>query len=282
MNNYLTHFEEFWDSEVGRIGEVASDKWDKYFQQNKHFDVPKPANVATTPSSEDNVLKNWATLEKHKSLSARIPARSLDDLDNEDPYRVVLFADIKELMIILSAPHSKHHLVNAFLSFCRLPMLNLSSHAHEEYQWRGDSFIRTDALEQSDASVHGLLGGNADARIEVRARSLSDPDSDYNRPPGPLTFSFHSFIPSIETLFGNKESWFAAFECWNDTYPHDTGPVPFAWLRAILKDLVFSSAGNSELAQLYLAFEWRNNSERYARIPCREDSADIFEVGANG
>ncbi|TVY38834.1 Protein NRDE2-like protein [Lachnellula occidentalis] len=246
-------FGDFWESEVPRIGDDGARGWRHYIENQ---DLPE---VDTLVEEEENSLDNrnlfqsWATNERLRCKDAFLPARTMDDVVEDDPFRVILFPDIEQFLIILppNVEELRKGLLDAFLLFCRLPPLGvLDENTTQSYFT--DPFVRNDLLECNSAWISNayakkteLEGGNFDI-----STALDIPLSTYQSSPG--------------TMFYSK-FWFKGIPDWRNRYAGECGPVSYKWTRNTLKQVI-QSHFQEDLAEYYLAFEWRNEPETIKKI----------------
>ncbi|KAI9789548.1 MAG: hypothetical protein M1816_005955 [Peltula sp. TS41687] len=263
-NGFPTSFEEFWDSEAPRIGEVDAKGWHTYVESN---DLQPSSGDSTQLSKirvdENNIFQSWLAAEKQQSLSSRNPDRTVDDLQDDDPYRVVFFSDIKDLLIYLPNPRFQMYLINAFLAFCHLPPLPSVSAGDVSFWWT-NSFVRTEALEQSHAFLNAVVGrANSE---DLSTGESTDATSSYSRP---VLFKFPNFTLSTETLFAQTGRWYNWLESWKAIYGDGEGPVDVSWIQRILRSLVTIGVGGSSLSEYCLASELVVSPES-ARKACKK------------
>ena len=129
----ISMFEEFWDSEVARIGEPGANAWSGQPHEMERGQDSEPPSI-----DERNSLNSWCAAEQNMSAQNCLPARTSDITDDTDPYRVILFQDIKHFMFKLNLETSKTHLLNAFLCYFSLPTIASESSSIE---WLSDSFL---------------------------------------------------------------------------------------------------------------------------------------------
>ncbi|KAL1762021.1 NRDE-2, necessary for RNA interference-domain-containing protein [Schizophyllum commune] len=97
----LDELEEFWESEVPRIGEPNASGWAAWVASGK----PTPTNLPTAstssrlprPPTVDPYTK-WAQAEKLADTYACLPTRSFDESEDADPYSTIMFSDIRPLL----------------------------------------------------------------------------------------------------------------------------------------------------------------------------------------
>lgn len=121
-----TSFKAFWESEVPRIGEVGARGW-RNFDPEDILEAPCSSEKPSLPlSNTRDAYKAWSAVEKQHIQRAALPARTLDEGIEDDPFRIVMFSDV-ELLLLLLPPNIlertdvKATILDAFLLFCRLP-----------------------------------------------------------------------------------------------------------------------------------------------------------------
>ena len=136
-------FEEFWESEVPRIGESGALGWKTYIQSKG--DPPNPVVSSLTKSiDEQDCFLSFARDELLLSEEDELPGRSLDDIGDNDPYHVILFSDICDFVNLSPADIPAFAWIQAFLCFCTLPPLQCSDKTQDLDVWWQDTFLRTD------------------------------------------------------------------------------------------------------------------------------------------
>ena len=118
----LEQFEEFWDSECPRFGEQNALGWNAFDP-----DAPVPE---TEPVQDDDIygddIESWYRREEESK--GNMPARTTDDLNDDDPYHVILFNDIRPFLYTFTTDVIRE-MPYALLLFCglRLPPSHMSS-----------------------------------------------------------------------------------------------------------------------------------------------------------
>ncbi|KAF5018499.1 hypothetical protein F66182_9504 [Fusarium sp. NRRL 66182] len=121
----LESLRNFWESEVPRVGESEAQGWAKFVQDGEMGDAPEPLKDSRDPGiqSRDD-YKRWASMESSQAEKARVPARTMDEGTEDDPFRVVMFSDIEPFLFIIPRsvlPAVRQQLVDAFLIFLGFP-----------------------------------------------------------------------------------------------------------------------------------------------------------------
>ncbi|KAK5054002.1 hypothetical protein LTR84_001964 [Exophiala bonariae] len=129
----LSLYEDFWDSEHSRLGDEGANGWGS----GSKTEVVQKADQKPEVK-HDMDLNTWAHIETRLLRDSGLPARSLDETDDMDPYRVVLFSDIQEYLFLSTTGTGAQLLLDAFLLFCGLdPVSSLP----ETGKWQTDSFL---------------------------------------------------------------------------------------------------------------------------------------------
>ncbi|KAJ0116522.1 hypothetical protein J7T55_007502 [Diaporthe amygdali] len=197
VEDLMSSFGDFWESEVPRIGEDDAKGWIHFAEAEEMADLPESRPDATgVPPDTRDVYKAWAALEKHRSTGARLPARTLDEGTEDDPFRVVMFSDLKPLLLYLPPAvltSMKEPLLDAFLLFNRcLPASKAPSDVIQE-------MLR-------DPFIHG----NMFAIEEMSSKEHCDAEEIGKRRPR-FTHPNHRMALSTEGLFAWDE-WFNYIE----------------------------------------------------------------------
>lgn len=117
-------FQDFWESEVPRVGEDGARGWEHFTESGGDAPDPVPEqDYAAQPGSRD-AYKLWASSELWRQSMARTAARTMDEGNDDDPFRVVMFSDIEPFVFSVPSPllcKVETQLIDAFLIFAGLP-----------------------------------------------------------------------------------------------------------------------------------------------------------------
>lgn len=171
-----------------------------------------PADSFPTPSlaADDHARahEKWASTEQLTSSANPRPARTTDPGidDDVDPFRVVLFDDVRDFLFVVHSPDAHLQLVYAFLTFLGLPFIPPDMPTSTPFST--DPFIHSELVErpalvrrfwpkvEEKRAPFALIGGEA---MEVERRSaLGDP---FDTP-------FHATPTTVDLLFGARQKWF--------------------------------------------------------------------------
>ena len=253
----ISMFEKFWDSEVSRVGEEGAKGWASFSQ--KQGEPPQSRGETTNDLEDtDDRWKLWLASEQWYTLLSRNPARTIDDVEENDPYRIVLFSDIRSYLIDPPSVASQQLLLDAFVAFCCLPPFAAEGHESRSRLWGRDCFLRNDALR-----LNSKLQDSWNLRSLEHIRSLGKQYSIHEEDSRlrlgtrtPFQFPVQDYQVCSDTLFAGKQ-WFSAFDTWQEQCFGDGGPVEVAWVLRTLKSLVNHGAGGEAVALYVLALELR-------------------------
>ena len=250
----LSMFEEFWDSEVPRIGENDAEGWATY--SHKQGDATQPKIRETHPTGiVQNLWQSWLLTERRHGLLARNPARTIDDVEESDPYRVILFSDIQPFLLDCPSQMCQATLLDAFLSFCYLPT---RGSAPQPKTWREDGFLRNESLYSSGSILP--TWGIQSPKPQLRPSDEVDGQENFwdsSSRNNALKFPGSVYQPSSDSLFSTKGSWFSPLDAWETEYSEERGPLEKRWVIRAVKTLVLAGIGGDNLAELLLALELR-------------------------
>ncbi|KAI1431159.1 DUF1740-domain-containing protein [Xylaria sp. CBS 124048] len=242
-------FQEFWESEVPRLGEDDWRGWAAFItdpsgQEPPNPKTPKPPVMPTTRDG----YKAWHAIEYCMAQNSTIPARTLDEGAEDDPFRVVMFSDLQDMLLYFPTdiiPHIRPQFLDSFLTFCNLPP---SLH-------HGD-FSRTAVKDPFLArSPQGVLfsnhpsGNNTDGGAENRQTRLPE-----------FSNEMQQICPTPDVLFPSNE-WFRYLEQIRDKVPS----CHYRWVAATLEQLT-RVVGTEQLGPYSLAFDSINGPGKEKKI----------------
>ncbi|KAI1212225.1 DUF1740-domain-containing protein [Annulohypoxylon truncatum] len=254
------NFQDFWESEVPRIGEESAEGWAAFEQNHGTQEPPEPKYLdkSTSPSTRDG-YKAWSIIEQHKAQAATNPARTLDDGAEDDPFRVVMFADIQEIILFLPTeiiPSIQNQLLDAFLIFCRLPPAHCSS-----------GIVRNMTLDDF------LVRSSANLITTEASPDMATNSEEQDKKPPEFLHDYQRMVTTSEILFP-APNWFKIMKKIRDDFPTDQ----YQWVSITLKQLV-RTFGVRGLAPYYFAFESINgpgNEKKTAKALLKQDSTNIL------
>ena len=254
----ISAFEAFWDSEVPRIGENDSRGWKTFYQQSGK-QSRSPAENVDSLTDDPEFWLSWLNLERKCDLLARNPARTIDDVEANDPYRVILFSDIHPFLVNVITVDSEQAILSAFLIFCQLPPLRNEGSSPYAKHWSSDAFLRNETLNLG-GTMSGIWNFRNRAHPHFLSRhskaceNITEESSSVN-----VIFDVPSstYQVSSDTLFTATGSWFSAFHSWQSSVVKDEGPLESTFVLQVLKSLVTLGVGGTDLAEYFLALEVR-------------------------
>jgi hypothetical protein len=192
----LESLRDFWESEVPRIGEPDAQGWAKFVEDDGMGDAPEPLQDNKLPEDQSrDDYKRWASLEGSQAEKARVPARTMDEGTEEDPFRVVMFSDIEPLLFMVPRhvlPAVQGQLLDAFLMFFGAPPVFRSNDWTEEAYH--DQFLARPTSKLEFSAPTPLSGDE-------------DPTEIQRKPPA-FNQELLCVSESPEVLF-SKQDWFS-------------------------------------------------------------------------
>ncbi|KAK3313427.1 NRDE-2, necessary for RNA interference-domain-containing protein [Apodospora peruviana] len=262
----LASFSDFWESEVPRIGEDGAKGWREFAESIAMVDPPEPKTNKTYEVIQTrDPFKAWAAAEQDDARKARMPARTLDEGTEDDPFRVVMFSDIKDLLVWIPAyalPQARPQMLDAFLMFCRLPTACLAQKDVVFSALLMDPFVACRGQAFESTFDKNILGGSTSSEEVAR----KDPEFKQQGANMALT---------QDVLFSGP-NWFSYLGEWSRmrSLGYDD-EVDSSWVLGTLKSVV-RVYGVEALAEYYLALEWRNEPSA-ARTAARKVAKTLLK-----
>lgn len=115
----LDAFEEFWDSDAPRIGEDQAQGWSK-FDESRPNRTRSPTTYVSPTVDPAAPIASFVEQEV-KSHGFPLPSTIDDDAATVDPFRCIMYSDIKAIVEKTCSDLPKQALLQAYLSFAGLP-----------------------------------------------------------------------------------------------------------------------------------------------------------------
>ena len=193
----LDRFEEFWDSECPRFGEEGAKGWKSFDPDEVATEVPPIIDVEMNGKS----IEEWYRREEQSKWN--MPARTTDNMNEDDPYRVILFNDIRPFLHTFTTDAIRQ-LPHAFLSFCGVNLPSPDSSSNDPRitdAWLHNNFDIT-GFWPPPSNIDTIEWINGEAVEPERLPGIE----------GPFTFKRKIWPVDIDTLFPAKGFWFDRLE----------------------------------------------------------------------
>lgn len=110
LSEKLNSLEDFWDSEVDRIGEKMSQGWAKWFVSGlPTYEPPQPPEKAEDSKGPSNFFPDpyvsWAASEALADTVSYMPMKSIHE--EIDPYATIMFSDIRDFVVDIQSTRAK-------------------------------------------------------------------------------------------------------------------------------------------------------------------------------
>jgi NRDE-2, necessary for RNA interference len=237
VDDELFSFEDFWDSEVSRVGEERARGW----RMSQRVNIEPSVDPSLPPMADGNLFETWNDQEGKRMRSSVLAARTLDEVDEDDPFRVILFSDIQPFLFCLSGLQSRQELLEAFLCFCGLPPLHLGRSTNRPLL--EDPLLSYTSLDPNTTLDHWLI-------------------TSENHP---FSFPLPSFVTDTATTFARDGQW---FNPWNNLPSVLSNQIRSKWIQRSLRLLQSALPDDDLFAKYVLAFESRldvKEGRKYAK-----------------
>ncbi|KAI1865577.1 hypothetical protein JX265_007900 [Neoarthrinium moseri] len=256
----LSSFQGFWESEVPRIGDDSAQGWANFHDSGGMDEATEPKSFSSgkVPQTRDP-YKAWAAIETQRAQDAVTPARTMDDGTEDDPYRVVMYSDIEELLVFIATealPIVRGQLVDAFLLFNQLPVAFGTSN--------------TILASSKDCLAGGIRNLPITAGNDEKESVGEVGQSTFPQPA--FEHRYQAIAKSTEVLFPSQ-SWFKYLSPIRGIVP----AAQFGLVMTTVRQLALSSH-QSEFATYCLALECYNNaggSKKAAKALLKQDAGNI-------
>ena len=230
----MKSFEAFWESEVERVGEENARGWAHFALHGGDAPEPKTQGTVSLPISIDR-LRGWANIELETARESALPARTMDDIGEDDPFRVILWSDVKGTLLDLPTFMLTEGPLFAFLAFCGLPSPHKTRETYRD--WWQDSFTRRSDIWMPIKSIGTEIGQDTHHVLEHATHQIA------------------FFQTTTESLFAGLGCLWASFSDLQKS-PLKCQTRRLSWIRRVLKSLIDRSVGGEQLAEYFLAFEY--------------------------
>ena len=117
----LSELEEFWDSEMARVGEEGAEGWAKWYASGKSgTSASCGVKLAELDVVQLDPYRQWSFNEIQRDQSSLLPAKSSDQMAEIDPFATVLFSDVRRSLFEMRYRETRLAFRLAWLSFLGL------------------------------------------------------------------------------------------------------------------------------------------------------------------
>jgi hypothetical protein len=213
--------EEFWESEVARIGEQGSLGWATYYGVGLNAHRESYPSIHHTVNASKN-LQGFAAMEDAHGRTFLLPASTSDDDAVTDPFRCVMFADMNDVINPLSTTLPPLGIIESFAHFMGLPPVSLHPETAQACAWQRDPHLASG----------GARNGPVSATLQHQNVSIS---------------SRREIAP---TLFED------AFDAFKTRVQQTSAPENcIRFVDRILDSILATDLSNEILAEYYIAFK---------------------------
>ena len=253
VDTQLDSLEEFWESEVPRVGEPDAKGWSSWVSGGKpKAALPSPPTSMDIDSTSADPFIKWYTDETRADVVSRIPARYGSV---SDPYATVLLSDIKALLLPLTTQNAKDTFRLILLSIMGLHIpgfANTLANGAWDDRWSYTHLATVSRL----SSIFPQPGRTRQLLADSHAGALIGREREYGSAFGPVKdWSLEVFGPL---------DWVGK-DCWRMWTVKDMQGVQEEFVRAIFSQLR-CGAEDYQWDVYALAFEASVNVKRFGLI----------------
>lgn len=234
-------FRGFWESEAPRIGEDGARGWAHYAQLSDDADPPDSYTESNEVFPSRDVYKSWGVTEQKRALASRRPARAMDEGNDDDPYRVVIFSDLEKLLFLIPADLQadlKGSLLDGFLLFCDLPFASGAS------VWMQAATKDSHIIARSTNLENDVFMG----------QPAQNPEEDQSKRKPDISHDAAQLCASLDVLF-TRGHWFNYLTGWPFRDQLSKGPIKLSQVLAFVKQ-INTAPSSAEVAAYQLALEY--------------------------
>lgn len=182
----LDALEEFWESEVPRFGEPDAQGWASWHTSASSAVSSSTPDMSVESGAADFMLETesgdpfirWATAELYADNTKLLAKRTTDPEAEDDPYAIILFSDLRQLLVPLHTRVARHAFRLIWLSVLRLHVPGLAAYL-TSHSVRCDSDRDRDDANEGSADDRWSLGHLASP--EYLATIFADADGGARR-----------------------------------------------------------------------------------------------------
>lgn len=166
----LSAFRDFWDSDVPRIGEQGGSGWRTAMSKDSSF-TRKTLRHSRPLLDAQRAFASFAQSECFMAKSLFFPAGTADEDDEtNDPFRYVMFSDIRPILEPLPESLSTPELIDAFLCFMHLPPVNQNNDF--SHKWQSDPHLQSEIITAKRCDSFSLFHDSFRARLPNEASTF--------------------------------------------------------------------------------------------------------------
>ncbi|KAG2159723.1 NRDE-2, necessary for RNA interference-domain-containing protein [Suillus bovinus] len=234
LESQLESLEEFWESEVPRVGEPGAKGWSHWIlcgrPENSSSPLKAIPQMDVDIQSKDPYIQ-WHYDELRADRTSRVPARSVNTMSKSDPYATVLLLDIKALLLPLHTEGAKHAFRLIWLSVLGLHIPGLVETLLQgswDDRW---SFTCLCSFSRLD-SIFPATAGQRQLTADSYAGTLIGREREFSSSFGPIKEWHRDALGPLEWV--GREKW----RMWSAM---DLQGIDQDFVRAVFKQLRCSS-----------------------------------------
>ncbi|KAF9076152.1 NRDE-2, necessary for RNA interference-domain-containing protein, partial [Rhodocollybia butyracea] len=212
LDTRVGELESFWDSEVPRMGEPNAMGWAHWLSVKQKQPDPvaiERSSVVTPKTTELDPYRQWAESEVQADRAGRLPIRSTSNEIDSDPYAMILFADIRPLLLNLQTQRAKNAFRLAWLSTLGLHLPGFSTSLSTSGEGWDDRWSYTFLTQPTflDAVLPSSDSPPVSLTADASAGALVSPQKTYKKSFGPMKNWSWGSLRFFDPVFGSTGIW---------------------------------------------------------------------------
>jgi hypothetical protein len=153
----LAEFEQFWENETPRFGETGAQGWLAASEGDEIASEMQesPSKDRLDPKSP---FRSFSVLERTASKLLQFPGRTMNNTGSDDPFHVVFFSDLRDVLEATAAGLDDLNLLDAMLCYLGLPSVSMTTTAgkdtRQQPEWRSDILLHHGLLQLGSSTEH--------------------------------------------------------------------------------------------------------------------------------
>ncbi|KAI0721328.1 NRDE-2, necessary for RNA interference-domain-containing protein [Cerioporus squamosus] len=258
LDDQLDALDEFWDSDVPRLGEPGASGWAAWEASGRPAQPPPPSKRGEAEPRGSDLYSQWAASETLADRTRTLSLRSVEEDENADPLTVVILPDIRPFLLSLRTRRAKDVFRRIWLAFVGLQVpgfvASLSERPEDntDDRWACSHLVSPSYL----ASVFPADGAAKRITADAQAGVLVGREREYGSGFGPVKNWGYETIAPLDVLGSSK---------WTMWTSEDVRGVDAGLVRGIFRHCRLG-ADDADWDVLSLAFEAAINLKSAVKV----------------
>ncbi|ORX84470.1 DUF1740-domain-containing protein [Anaeromyces robustus] len=261
----INELENFWENEYPRFGEEKSKGWDNVYLNELNSEEEEPYQDIEIPNlTIENKYKKWGLTELFMEENQFIPLRPLkqgiDEDQIDDPFRVVLFDDIRSFLFEINFQELKPLLITFFLSLFNMNLIpNVST---KSLIFGNDIFLQKISIPLFISQLKNKISIDNDINIMNIENQLN-------------CYPLKNFPLLPDTIYSNG-SWFGYMTKKDSQFINDKNDMMIKNILNQIPNHINSLFNSKSYLLWYIASFSYKSSKKVAKQILKKDQSNIY------